>query len=117
MPLLATEALHLAHRQPLHPDRREAVLHLIELERLDDRTDPLHARPGRAKARPAAVTSPRCNLHGVRARAQTPCTRLLNKKASPPPTPRPPPDQLTRTRASRRSPGTRSSIRTGPVRS
>src|SRR5437867_6867939 len=52
--LLATEALHLAHREPLHPDRREAVLHLIELEGLDDRVDPLHAGPGRAKARPAA---------------------------------------------------------------
>jgi len=58
VPLLATEALHLAHRHPLHPDRREAVFHLIELEGLDDRVDPLHARPGRAKARPAAEHLP-----------------------------------------------------------
>src|SRR5206468_9620946 len=48
-----------------------------------DRIDPLHARPARAKARPAAVTSPRCNLHGVRARAQTACTWVLNERAAP----------------------------------
>src|SRR5262249_3962422 len=29
---------------PLHADRRETLLHLVELVRLDDRVDPLHTR-------------------------------------------------------------------------
>src|SRR5437870_10149496 len=40
--LLAAEALHLAHGQALHPHVGEPLLHLVELEGLDDRVDPFH---------------------------------------------------------------------------
>src|SRR5438132_771979 len=40
--LLPAEPFHLAHGDALHPDRGEALLHLVELERLDDRLDLLH---------------------------------------------------------------------------
>src|SRR5690606_32945254 len=43
--LLTTEALHLGHRQALRADRAQALLHLVELERLDDRFDLLHRFP------------------------------------------------------------------------
>src|SRR5205823_11900043 len=39
---LAAEALHLAHRQALHPHAGQPFLHLVELVGLDDRVDPLH---------------------------------------------------------------------------
>src|SRR5581483_1554593 len=40
--LLTPEPLHLAHRDALHADTREILLHLVELERFDDRLDLLH---------------------------------------------------------------------------
>src|SRR5690606_15159993 len=39
----AAEALHLGDRHPVHADLGEALLHLVELERLDDGLDLLHA--------------------------------------------------------------------------
>src|SRR4051812_21870585 len=41
---LAAEALDLAHGQTGDPDQLEGVLDVVELERLDDRGDELHAR-------------------------------------------------------------------------
>src|SRR5215475_1868511 len=40
--LLAAEALNLGHRETLNPRARKALLHLVKLEWLDDRVDPLH---------------------------------------------------------------------------
>src|SRR5512146_612839 len=45
MALLASEALHFADRQPLHPDARERLFDLVELERLDYRLNLLHMIP------------------------------------------------------------------------
>ena len=42
VPLLASEALDLAHGQSLNADRAQTLLHLIQLERLDDRFDLFH---------------------------------------------------------------------------
>src|SRR2546425_427469 len=42
--LLATEALHLRHRQPRNPDFGQGFTHLVELEGLHDRFDLLHGR-------------------------------------------------------------------------
>src|SRR5438477_6822303 len=48
--LLPPKTRHVVDRHSLHPDRREAILHLIELERLDDRVDPLHTRQRGSKS-------------------------------------------------------------------
>src|SRR5690606_7694533 len=40
--LLAPEALHLRHRHALHTDALQGLLHLVQLERLDDRLDLAH---------------------------------------------------------------------------
>src|SRR6266568_2025134 len=45
MPLLAAEALHLGGGETGHADLRERLLHLIQLERLDDGFDLLHVPP------------------------------------------------------------------------
>src|SRR5262245_21837909 len=51
MPLLPSEPLHFADRDALHADRRQALFHLVELERLDDRLDLLHGyTPGNGPA-------------------------------------------------------------------
>src|SRR3989304_7506031 len=42
MPLLSAEPLHLTDREPLDADLRQGILHLVQLERLDDRFDLLH---------------------------------------------------------------------------
>src|SRR3970282_1237467 len=42
MPLLSAESLHLTDREPLDADLRQGILHLVQLERLDDRFDLLH---------------------------------------------------------------------------
>ena len=42
--LLAAEALHFDHGHPGHADLVQRVLDVVELERLDDRLDLLHAR-------------------------------------------------------------------------
>src|SRR3954471_7298748 len=44
VPALAAEALDLAHGQTGDADQLESVLDVVELERLDDRGDELHAR-------------------------------------------------------------------------
>src|ERR671913_2259956 len=54
MALLAAEALGLEHGNTLETDLIEGVLHLIELEGLDDRFDLLHL----AWATPHADTGP-----------------------------------------------------------
>src|SRR5262245_11495884 len=56
---LASEALHLVHRHPLRPDLRQAVLDLIDLERLHDRIDPLHVRP---RSKTATIAAPRAGV-------------------------------------------------------
>ena len=43
MSLLAAEALDLGDGDAGHPDVVQRVLHVVELERLDDRFDLLHA--------------------------------------------------------------------------
>src|SRR3954452_2401549 len=43
--LLAAEALGLGHRDALQPDLLKRLLHLVELERLDDGFDLLHCAP------------------------------------------------------------------------
>src|SRR4029453_7127605 len=43
--LLAPEALHLGHGHALDPLLRQRLLHLVELERLDDGFDLLHRLP------------------------------------------------------------------------
>ena len=65
--LLAAESLGLGHGDALQADFLERFLHLIELERLDDRFDLLHCLriSERQRRRPPARTSPR--------RLQTPC--------------------------------------------
>src|SRR5262249_7105979 len=40
--LLPSESLHLADREALHADARQALLHLVQLEGLDDRLDFFH---------------------------------------------------------------------------
>src|SRR2546429_6520843 len=76
-PLWAPKLFHFAPVPPHSPHRRKAVLHLIELERLDDRIDPLHARPARAKARPAADHLPALQF----ARSACACTNRVHAGA------------------------------------
>src|SRR5262249_25523173 len=45
MSLLAAESLHLRDRHPLDPLASQSILHLVELERLDDGLDLVHATP------------------------------------------------------------------------
>src|SRR5688572_8812789 len=44
VPLLPPEALHLGHGNARNADLVQGVLHIVELERLNDRLDLLHAR-------------------------------------------------------------------------
>src|SRR5437870_10012856 len=60
--LLAAEALHLAHRQALHPHVGQPLLHLVELVGLDDRVDP---------------------FHGLSALSKTPTTTALQRRGGP----------------------------------
>ena len=68
---LASEALHLGDREPLHAELLEGVLHVVDLERLDDPDDASSGspslrdcvcgvrarpvRPGRARTRPRSA--------------------------------------------------------------
>src|SRR3546814_15621801 len=57
--LLAPEPLDLADRQPLKPEPDQGLPDLVELERLDDRHNQLHAPPPRtALSSPCLSASP-----------------------------------------------------------
>src|SRR5207249_2996080 len=73
--LLPAEALHLRDGQPLHSRPRESVLHLVELEGLDDRLDLLHrstSSPAPPCTMPAAGATAFCNVGAT----GTPAPRL-----------------------------------------
>jgi two-component system response regulator AtoC len=61
-PAGAAEALHLGDGHALDADLGEGVLHLVELERLDDRFDPLHREPVSTATLPPFATADRVDL-------------------------------------------------------
>src|SRR5262245_2967924 len=67
---LSSEALHFGHRDALHPDVRDGLADVIELERLDDRGDQLHG-----------VAARKCIFYATNLRDQNgagiACTRAL----------------------------------------
>src|SRR5262249_41865327 len=72
--LLSADSLHLVHRDPPHTRLGEPVLHVIELEGLDDRVDPLHARDSKT-----STSNADCGLPGTAGRR---FVRLLTTRAS-----------------------------------
>src|SRR5436305_4833111 len=70
VPLLPAVAVDLRHRQPVHSEGLERRLHVVELERLDDRGDESHA--------PTSVAS------SVVRHIHAPCSREERPPAEPP---------------------------------
>src|SRR3546814_19767566 len=58
MPLLAPEALGLGDGDAADPDLVQRLLHLVELERLDNRLDLLHASDPLRTVRPGSRSKP-----------------------------------------------------------
>src|SRR5262249_31255765 len=54
--LLAAEAPHLGHREAVDPGHGEPLLHVLELERLDDGLDLLHDAPAGDSASSARLS-------------------------------------------------------------
>ena len=75
----ATEALHLGDGHALHADLGEGVLHLVELERLDDGFDLLHAS---SRARRADGNPPRRSHASLVQRSLTVAPRNVSRRVS-----------------------------------
>src|SRR3990170_3767279 len=57
VPALPSEPLHLGDRETVDPDAPEGLLHLVELERLDDRRDQLHRTASFSRAGASGTTT------------------------------------------------------------